>query len=61
MKLYDVSVLFIVVMVMVLLTGLVSDRFLGDDNPVEESAEAIILDQTGISVDLSPQSKEKTK
>jgi len=32
---------------------------LPDDNPVEEISEEIIKEETGITVDLSPTSKEK--
>lgn len=60
MKLYDGGVVFIFLMVMVVVVGVLSDKFLGiDDNVVEESCEGIIYDQTGLNVDLSPKSKEK--
>lgn len=39
--------------------GVGSQYFLGDDNPVEEMAEKVIEDQSGIDLDLSPQTKEK--
>ena len=59
MKLYDGGIIFILLMVMVVAVGVLSDRFLGDDNVVEESSEAILSDQIGLNIDLSPKSKEK--
>jgi hypothetical protein len=38
--------------------GLISTKFLGDDNSVEEAAEAIIKDITCVEIDLSPESPE---
>lgn len=38
--------------------GIISGCFLGDDNPVEEVAEDVIQDETGVHIDLSPNSKE---
>lgn len=38
--------------------GLLSTKFLGDDNPVEEASEEIIEDITGVEIDLSPESPE---
>ena len=31
------------------------------DNPIEEKAEEVIKDQTGVDIDLTPSSKEKDK
>jgi hypothetical protein len=39
--------------------GVGSSYYLGDDNKVEEAAEKIIEDRTGINLDLSPSSPEK--
>lgn len=39
--------------------GIGSQYYWGDDNAVEEAAEDIIQQQTGLQVDLSPSSKEK--
>lgn len=39
--------------------AVISSCFLGPDNPVEESAEAVIKEQTGLDLDLSPSSPEK--
>lgn len=37
-----------------IVVGAVSAKYLGNDNPVEEVAEAVIQAKTGINVDLSP-------
>ncbi len=34
--------------------GIISSKIFGDDNPVEEAAEAVIEQTTGTKVDLSP-------
>jgi uncharacterized protein YpmB len=34
--------------------GASSALFLGNDNPVEQAAEQVIKNQTGVDVDLSP-------
>ena len=53
--------------ILIVLAGIiggVSINYLGDDKPVEEMAEAIIEEYTGINIDLSPKSpeiSEKTK
>lgn len=39
--------------------GIASQYYMGDDNAVEEVAENIIEDQTGVNIDLSPKTKEK--
>jgi hypothetical protein len=38
--------------------GYYSSIFFGDDNPVEEVAEEIIKVETGLDIDLSPNSPE---
>jgi hypothetical protein len=40
--------------------GLASYYFLGADNAIEEEAEKIIKDETGLNIDLSPGSPEVT-
>ena len=45
---------------MVILLGVVSSYFLGDDNPIEEITEEIIKAKTEINIDLTPNSKENT-
>ena len=58
MKLYDGGLIIIGIIITALVAGYASSRWLGDDNPVEESAESIILEQTGLDIDLSPLSAE---
>ncbi len=49
----------IIIIPVVTVIGLASGYFLYNDNPIEETAEQIIGNQTGIEVDLTPQSPEK--
>jgi|WetSurMetagenome_2_1015567.scaffolds.fasta_scaffold490159_1 hypothetical protein len=44
----------ILVVIGAVVIGIVSIKFLGNDNPVEEAAEAVILKETGLDVDLTP-------
>lgn len=41
---------------LVVLMGVVSTYVLGDDNPIEEYSEEIIKEETGIDIDLTPNS-----
>ena len=59
MKLYDGGLIVISIVIVALAAGYASSRWLGDDNPVEEAAESIIEEQTGLDIDLSPSSEEK--
>lgn len=38
--------------------GVVSQKYLGPDNFLEDSAEGVIKEQTGLSVDFSPQKND---
>lgn len=58
MKLYDGGVLVVGILVVALGVGYLSSRWLGEDNPIEEAAEEVIESQTGMEIDLSPESKE---
>lgn len=59
MKLYEVSLAVLTVaLVIVFVVGVVSKRFLGHDNPIEEKCEEIIKEYTGFEMDLTPDSKE---
>lgn len=60
MKLHDFSLIIIVLVVVVATAGLLSTKYLGNDNVVEEIAEEVIEDHTGIDVDLSPEEKPTT-
>ncbi len=58
--LYDAGfVIFIIIVVVCAIGGIISDRYLGDDNQIEEAAEAIIKEETGVNIDLSPSTPEK--
>ncbi len=59
MKLYEVSLAVLAVaLALVFVVGVVSKRFLGHDNFIEEKCEDIIEEYTGFEMDLSPDSKE---
>lgn len=59
MKFYDVSLIIIGILVGIcVLGGITSTIWLGPDNPVEEVAEKIIEDETGLKVDLTPETRE---
>lgn len=38
-----------------MIVGIVSSKYLGNDNAVEQAAEAVIEEETGIDIDLSPE------
>lgn len=48
-----------ITLAIVLFLGFGSVKFLGNDNPVEQAAEVIIKDETGIDVDFSPDEEKK--
>lgn len=58
MKLYDLSILVICVVAAAALVGTISGRYLGKDNLIEQVAEAVIHQETGLTVDLSPEEEE---
>ena len=39
--------------------GILSRVFLGNDNAIEQSAEQIIEDETGLKIDLSPDKEDR--
>ena len=49
------------IVVAAIIIGLLSAYFWYQDNPVEEVSEKVIEEQTGIDIDLSPQTLEKSK
>lgn len=62
MKFKDLSIPIIIVIIsIVTAVGIISTHFLGPDNPVEEVAEEIIKEETGLNIDLSPKSAESPK
>ncbi len=59
MKMYELGTLIIITIIsLCVVAGLASKIWYGDDNPIEETAEKIIELETGIDIDLSPDSKE---
>lgn len=48
-----------IILILVVIIGLGSVYFYGDDNAVEEISEEIIREETGIDIDLTPSSLEK--
>lgn len=58
MKLHDGGTTILIILGVLGVVGFLSSRWLGDDNPVEETAEEVIEMHTGVSVDLSPDSPE---
>lgn len=53
------AIAMLVILIVCAMVGITSAVFLGHDNPVEESAEAIVETQTGVRIDLTPQSIEQ--
>lgn len=47
------------ILILVVIIGLGSVYFYGDDNAVEEISEEIIKQETGIHIDLTPSTPEK--
>lgn len=41
---------------LIVLIGVFSTYLLGDDNPIEEFSEEIIKEETGLDIDLTPNS-----
>ena len=58
MKLYDGATTVLIIIGVAALLGVLSARWLGEDNAVEETAEEVIEMHTGVDLDLSPDSKE---
>lgn len=60
MKLYDFGIIILVAIVVgAAVIGVVSVKYLGSDNAVEEVAEEVIKAETGVNIDLTPSSKEE--
>jgi hypothetical protein len=47
------------IVIISLIIGYISVLALGNDNPMEEAAEDVIKEETGISLELTPDSKPK--
>jgi hypothetical protein len=50
-----------IVIIFILAVGAAAQIFLGPDNVIEETAEQIIENRTGMDIDLSPSTPEKDK
>ena len=55
MKRCSVSLIVIIVVAVAAIAGAISVKFLGPDNVVEQVAEDVIKEETGIDVDVSPE------
>jgi hypothetical protein len=55
------NIIKMIVVILVIILGISSAYFLGDDNPVEEIAEKVIQEKTGGKIDLTPNSPEPKK
>ena len=55
MKRCSVSLIVIIVVAIAAIAGAISVKFLGNDNVVEQVAEDVIKEETGIDVDVSPE------
>ena len=60
MKFYDAGFTIFIIVVVVSFIGAFSIKYLGNDNPVEEAAEAIIEVETGKKIDISPGGENAT-
>lgn len=49
----------VALLVLVVLAGVGSGFYLKDDNLIEEAAEAVIKHETGLDIDLTPDSEEE--
>lgn len=59
-KMYELgSFIAIAVVIVAAIVGLISKKYLGNDNPIEEAAEAVIKEEIGLDVDLSPEDKKQ--
>ena len=54
MKLYGSLIIIAIVIGVAACIGYISSRILENDSPIEQCAEEIIKDQTGLEIDFSP-------
>lgn len=60
MKLREASLIIIFSIVAICVVGGITSRyFFGNDNAIEEEAEEIIKEKTGVDIDLSPSTPEE--
>ena len=55
------NIIKVIVVILAIILGISSAYFLGDDNALEEIAEEVIQEETGINIDLTPNSPEPKK
>jgi hypothetical protein len=61
-KFFELGTLVIIIAIAALAAiGIVSQKYFGEDNVVEETVEAIIKEKTGLDIDLSPKTIEEKK
>lgn len=53
-------VVIVITVCLLLIIGVASSKWLGNDNPIEQQIEDIIEKETGVEVDLSPEEEEET-
>jgi hypothetical protein len=58
MKLRDGGTTILIILAVVAVGGYLSSRWLGHDNVIEETAENVIEQHTGVDIDLSPNSPD---
>lgn len=51
-------VVIVLAVCLLLIVGIASSRWFGDDNPIEQQIEHILEEETGIEIDLSPEDKD---
>ncbi len=62
MKMYDAGLIVLVIVITTcVVAGTLSGIFWYKDNPIEETAEAIIKQETGVDIDLTPSTPEHSK
>lgn len=62
MKFFELGTLVIIIAIAALAAiGIISQKYLGEDNIVEETVEAVIKEKTGLDIDLSPKTIEEKK
>jgi len=61
MQYFKKNIIKMIIIILTIIIGITSTYFLGNDNPVEEIAEKVIEEETGIDIDLTPNSTENKK
>lgn len=62
MKFSDLSLIILISIITIsIIGGYVSVKYLGPDNPIEETAEKIIESETGADINFSPNDSKDSK